>query len=134
METADRRRAYEQVLGSPRWNHASAHCVCDVDHPDEAGFMTDICRRNYQRALREHTERLDALIAVVDAEIAAVRSSRASRLARAKVVLSLPRRWSAPVATVRAALPRVSGLKVGSPGWRSLRARVRAVSVPIGVR
>jgi hypothetical protein len=100
MVDDDRRLRYAQVLGAPRWNHASAHCACDVDDPDGRGFTTEICRRNYDRAVRERDQRLETLLAMVDAEVAtasrprpripslvALRRRRVVRLPR----LTLPR-------------------------------------------
>jgi hypothetical protein len=117
MPEDDRRHRYAQVLGAPRWNHASAHCACDRDDPDGRGFTTQMCRRNYDRAVRERDQRLDALLAMVDAEVAAA-SRQAPRLpalvaARARLprprltILTLPRPALSLAALPRVRLPRL---------------------------
>lgn len=96
-----RRQRYAQVLGAPRWNHASAHCACDVDDPDGRGFTTEICRRTYDRAVRDRDQRLDTLLSMVDVEVAA-----ASRLRRQVPALPAPRpHWG--VRLPRLTLPRL---------------------------
>lgn len=120
MVDDDRRQRYAQVLGAPRWNHASAHCACDVDDPDGRGFTTEICRRNHDRAVRERDQRLDTLLAMVDVEVATASRRRpplpSLDALRPRRVVRLPRltlaRLTQPRPVVR---PRLT------PAWLASR-------------
>ncbi len=112
MTDDDRRQRYAQVLGAPRWNHASAHCVCERDDPDGRGLVTTMCRRNHDRAVRERDQRLDALLALVDAEVVAA-SPRTRRLPS---LVTTHAGWRRPTLT-RLRLPRTGlpGLRLSGP-------------------